>query len=52
MAPTLEQLKEQNKTLKAQHRIIKSRIVLHKFLQWITTDLKIKKIRKELYDSR
>jgi hypothetical protein len=49
MSATLEQLKQKNEELKLKKRRLDAKVKLYTFLMWIRDDVRIKKIRKELY---
>jgi len=49
MSTNLNQLRQQNIALRLKKRQILEKIKLYKFLAWIHDDMKIKKIKKDLY---
>ncbi len=52
MTSTLEQLKEENRLLKAKQQKVKTRIQLYKFLNWVKVDKRIRELRKKLYGTK
>ena len=47
-----DELQMQNITLKQKLKESKNKMTLLKFLSWIINDMKIKKVRKEIYDQQ